>query len=428
MKQPPTPQTGFSNGERVLSFSFFLLLFLLVDDYVGVHRYVQLVDVLHLPLILVLGLSIALLAKHGLSEFFSFRQVKFLLVYVLLTALAMLHGVIASYAYPIFKNQVIYLMFTFVSVCLVSSRRRIDLLTSLVVIAHVFLVLINAQMLGSARVGDFEAGWFMGDGNDFAWSLNVTIPFALYWFMRSKNTRIRVASLVFFLVMLAGVVGTASRGAFLALATMLVYLAVVINRRKTTGVLVLVAIAAIGLALAPAQYTSRMQTIGSYEEDTSAMGRIHAWRAAVNMAFDHPVLGVGAGSFSSAYGRTYRQEGDPVRWISTHSIYFKILSEYSFLGLAMYLGVCFTNLSMNRRSWLAIRGSPESFTVDERWPRMINMSMLGFMVGGLFLTGVDYLHIYILTALTMAPSRIVRREEGRRQDNAGPPPEESPAE
>ena len=414
MRQSPNQKTGTSDSEKVVTFSFALLLLLIIEDYVGLGRYLPLVDILHLPLLLILILTIRTAVNHGISEYFDSRQVKLLLFYVFLTALAILHGLISAYAVTIFKQQVVYLLFIFISIFLIDSRRRIDLLTSVVVVAHVFLVAVNFEKLGSERSGFFSAGWFMGDGNDFAWSLNIAIPFVLYWFMRSKGILVRSITLAFFVVMLVGVVGTGSRGAFVALASILIYLAVVVNKRKTTGILVLAVIAAIGLAVAPPNYGSRIQTITNYEEDSSAMGRIHAWKAAVRMAADHPILGVGAGSFSSAYGRDYRREGDPVRWISTHSIYFKILSEYSFLGLAVLLAICFSNLSMNRRSWLAIRGSPGLFSLDERWPRILNMSMIGFMVGGLFLTGVNYLHIFILTALTIATSRIVRREESQR--------------
>ena len=47
----------------------------------------------------------------------------------------------------------------------------------------------------------------------------------------------------------------------------------------------------------PDQWFDRMNTIQSYQEDASAMGRINAWWFAFNLANDHPITGGGLRGF-----------------------------------------------------------------------------------------------------------------------------------
>jgi O-antigen ligase len=128
------------------------------------------------------------------------------------------------------------------------------------------------------------------------------------------------------------------------------------------------------------------------------------------MALDHPVLGVGAGSFNSAYGRFYRKFGDPSRWISTHNIYFKILSEYSFLGVTIYLLIIYNNLAQNRRNFTLLAEAKHNCSINPAWPGFLNMSIITYVVGGMFLTGVNYPHVFLLTALTMVTNRIIHQD------------------
>jgi len=96
-----------------------------------------------------------------------------------------------------------------------------------------------------------------------------------------------------------------------------------VTRRRAVGLTVVGAAIAAVLVLAPAEYFNRMNTIAEYEEDGSAMGRIGAWTAATQMALDYP-LGVGAGNFNTAYGRFYRPPDAKAKWVSAHSVYFKV--------------------------------------------------------------------------------------------------------
>src|SRR5690606_38580670 len=97
--------------------------------------------------------------------------------------------------------------------------------------------------------------------------------------------------LVGMLLCAVSVLGSQSRGAFLAVSAMAVYLWRHSNHKGLVGI-VLVVLAAGLLAFMPASWEARMQTILDYERDGSAMGRINSWIMAWNLARDR-ILGGG---------------------------------------------------------------------------------------------------------------------------------------
>ena len=125
-----------------------------------------------------------------------------------------------------------------------------------------------------------------------------------------------------------------------------------------------------------------MGTITSYEEDASAMGRINGWLVAIEVAKHHLFGG----------GMSYQHEIFFLMWgvyntdvIAAHSIYFQILGNHGFIGLAIYLS--FWGSTYFYASWLRrnARGIPQA-----RWAAdlgsMVQVSLVGYAVGGAFLS------------------------------------------
>src|SRR5690606_10186948 len=79
------------------------------------------------------------------------------------------------------------------------------------------------------------------------------------------------------------VLGSHSRGAALATACMLMVLTAK-SRNKLKIVLALLLLVPVGVAFMPSHWFERMVTVRTYEEDTSAMGRITAWKFAIDVA------------------------------------------------------------------------------------------------------------------------------------------------
>jgi len=397
-----------------MSIPFVLYLSIIAIEYTGAAwHYLPFLRVIPIIPVVVILLTIYYLFTGGIKWFLSDRIIKILLFFIFLSFIAIFHGFLSVKAYEAFETEVGYFLLLILTAYSINSFHRLKIFAICYVLTHVFLVFVNLDSITStAREGAFKAGYFLGDGNDFAWSLNVALPFAILLIYEYKSRIYKgLLWIVFALIIIFGIVGTQSRGATLALASSLLFMWIYIVKRKSIGV-IMIFIAGIGaLAFAPETYTTRMSTLTHYEEDSSAMGRIYAWKAATRMALDHPVLGVGAGSFNSMYGRFYRPEHASARWISTHSVYFKILAEYSFIGLFTFLLMLYFIYKKNKETATYLKENGYNSTIPNYTPLLINMSLIGYSVSGMFLGGIDYPHIYILIGITMALARIIDKEK-----------------
>jgi probable O-glycosylation ligase (exosortase A-associated) len=197
--------------------------------------------------------------------------------------------------------------------------------------------------------------------------------------------------------------GSYSRGALVGILAMLCYLWWKSPKKLLTGGVMLLLLPA-AIAFMPAKWSQRMDTIQTYEKDESAMGRINAWKMATNLALDRPLVGGGYDIWNGNIFKRYAPNPDDPH--AAHSIYFQALGEHGFVGLALYLGLAF--LTVRRCSWI-IRQSVKRD--DLKWAAtlatMVQVSLLGFGVGGAFLSLVYYDVPYYLMALVVCTGDLV---------------------
>jgi probable O-glycosylation ligase (exosortase A-associated) len=391
------------NGPLILAYASIMTL---VIDYVGLGYQVPLINMLKIPLLTTMGLLLYVLSRNSLGELLRYMQAKIMFLLLTLTAIGIFHSLITIRTVNGFKKQLGYMLLLVTAFYVFKSKRAMLILFRAMLVVHCYLIILNFDMLWKAvRKGSFNAGYFVSDGNDFAWSLMVFSPYALYLAAESTKMSAKLLYLAAYSMMLYGVLGTGSRGASIALACALMYY-LFTGKRKGLAVLVLVALGIGVLMFAPSLYLERMASIKDYEQDSSAQQRLTAWKAAIHMAWDHP-LGVGVNNFSSAYGRFYRQiYSDPyrykgMRWTSAHSIYFMILGEYGFLGLALLLLLVSSMFFGSDRRRRLAAGFEGELTYDTRFFAVLNMSLIGWAMCGIFLGGVNYPHIYLLLAITL---------------------------
>jgi probable O-glycosylation ligase (exosortase A-associated) len=331
----------------------------------------------------------------------------------------MLWAVVTLHAFNAIRPFVDYTTFFILTATLVDRTTRIKVLAWTLFLVCLIVFARNIDKLGgTTRIGGFKAGYFLGDGNDLAWGMVIALPLISYLLLVERGLLSRLAAVAGIVICLFVVVGTGSRGGTLALGVSLLFYVLFVSRRRLMGILAVGLVTAGILLFAPGGYSDRMKTIGAYEQDSSAQTRLMMWRAAAKMAIDFP-LGVGAGNFASAYGRHYSPQrnsetrvGDvvwaPTRWLNAHSIFFKTLGEYGYLGLLMLLALIAINIrdSLVARSSLLTAHSTKS--ISPYWPALVAMSVCGFAVGGIFLGGLAYPHMFFLSGLVVANTRLVR--------------------
>lgn len=389
------------------------LLVLIVVEYSGLSSHFPLLKLVRFSTVLSYSLLLLVLMKVSVGDLFSRPQTRIFILFVAFTALSVLWADVQIRAFESIRPLVDNLTLFIVTATLVNTWKRVEAIAWAFSLVSIALVALNLDKLSTAsRVGFFDAPYFMGDGNDFAWALVISLPIALFLVVGNRPFITRLIGQLSVAACLIGVIGTGSRGGTIGLvAAMFLYWTVLSRRKALTAMFI--ALVAIGVfALAPAQYFSRMQTVGDYQQDSSAQARLQAWRAATQMAIEHP-LGVGAGNFSSAYGRYYKPSNDqssiswaPGRWLSAHSIYFRTLAEYGFVGLAMLLTLIWANFRGNLATYRLRTASHGSSSDTITWPALLNMSIVGYAICGIFLGGFSYPHVYMLSALTISASRL----------------------
>ena len=248
------------------------------------------------------------------------------------------------------------------------------------------------------------AGSYIQDNNALAVALVMIVPMMRYLQLTSPHRIVRWGLLGMMLLCGIAIFGSYSRGALLAVSAMLAFLWLK-GRHKLAFVAVAVVSIPFVLSVMPAQWYQRMETIGEYQLDSSASMRLNSWGTMLNIAKDRPILGAG---YEVAKREIYnRYSPDPSFPPQVaHSIYFEALGSHGFVGLAIYLALLFchwrTAGNMVRRA-----GKRPDLAWARQYGLMMQVSIVGFAVGGAFLSIMLFDVPYYLIGCTLVASRFV---------------------
>ena len=247
----------------------------------------------------------------------------------------------------------------------------------------------------------------IGDPNDLSLVLLFPVAFFAGEVFNSNNKPFfRFLAFLGMLLMCWGIIATQSRGGLLGILTIMGFF---ISKRIKNPI-VLGGIGALsGLFLLAVAGISDRQSGGAAEEgvDASAMGRIYAWQAAINMALSNPFTGVGISNFYVNYF-FYSPHWDGKNH-AVHSTWFQVLGEMGFVGLILFAMLIVSIFKSLRRSNLYCKSkNKESLLVNVH---ILQAGLFGFMVSGTFLTQAFTWPLYIVLSLTIALERLLTKEE-----------------
>jgi putative inorganic carbon (HCO3(-)) transporter len=323
-----------------------------------------------------------------------------------ITSLFAIHPDLISYSlikvYKIIGMTLIVMM-------ILKERRHIDLAIWTIVISVGYYGvkggIFTIRTGGSARVWGPE-GTFIDGNNEIALALIMVIPLMYYLLMTAaKNKWHRYAFYASMFLCALAALASYSRGALLAIGAMGVFLWLKSKEKFTLGLVMALAIPVM-MAMMPSQWYERMDTIQDYKADASAMGRVNAWYMAFNLAKDR-FFGGGFEIYDPIVFKMYAPVPEDVH--AAHSIYFQILGEHGFIGLLIYLvlGV----LTWRTGGWIIKQTRANSdWTWATNLATMIQVSLLGFAVGGAFLSLAYFDVPYYLMAAMVALRVVVGRD------------------
>lgn len=229
----------------------------------------------------------------------------------------------------------------------VRRTSQVWVLYTLTTIALVYIAYeVNFLYFAQGRMDLYHNGYGGLDNNGAGLMLAMGVPLSLYAWEGSR----RVWRWVFAAgipVIVHAVLMTYSRGAMLSLIIATPIMLMRSRRRwQFSGLALLMAFAV--PMMAGQEIRARFLTLNNYDEDASANSRLGSWTAALRIANDYPLLGVGirnSNLFSYQYGAD--MEGRTI-----HSQYLQTLADSGYPALMCYV-LAITSLLLG--TWRARR-------------------------------------------------------------------------
>ena len=320
----------------------------------------------------------------------------------ILLVLFLVHGAISSVVgldpNPLNEDRLIFfskgVAFCLLMPYFINTRWRVHSLLIMVALGlGVHGVIEGLKYVSSAgghRVDGIPAS-SLSDNNLFAVGMVMVIPIMIYLSQYSQKKIVAIGYAVAALLTVLCVLGTNSRGGFLGLAAVGGWFFLT-TRKKIRATLFIVAGACIVYYFAPDVWFERMSTINSASEDNSFLGRVAAWRISSAIALANPFFGGGFHAVENQWIWDFYRDAPnllpfvplseiPIRAKASHSIYFQVLGDMGFVGMALFITI------LVNAFWVArdIRRLAAN-NVEKEWlidlAKMIMVSIVAYMVSG----------------------------------------------
>jgi len=210
------------------------------------------------------------------------------------------------------------------------------------------------------------------------------------------------------LVMLAGLVATYTRGAWIGFGAGVLVMAAVVRRGRLLLLAGLVLLALIALA-APYQFRHRFTSMADPEGE-GAKERVYMWRSGIAMWREHALLGVGPGGVKREYARHALPEAVKKRTSHVHNTPLQILVERGVVGLIawLWIWVAFFRAGIRR-----LRRLPPAASRERALVLGSLAAITGFLIAGLTEYNFgDSEVVMVAWALTALPWAVGRTEDG----------------
>jgi putative inorganic carbon (HCO3(-)) transporter len=247
------------------------------------------------------------------------------------------------------------------------------------------------------------SGWFQNSG-EFGIEMCVFFPIVIYFLigLQPHLAKWKVYALVFMAVTaVASMAGSSSRGALVGGAAVgLWFLWRSPNRIKGTVLMGALAIAT--WVVLPDEQKERFRASG---DDRTSQHRLTYWADGIEIANDHPVLGIGYDNWMPYYTTRYNPDGQ-----LPHNIFIEAAAELGYVGLFVFVGLIsyvFWENYQTRRVTARNGPLPNRFLYFMSFG--FDGALIGYLVSGFFVTVLFYPYFWVNMAFTMALATVARR-------------------
>jgi O-antigen ligase len=298
----------------------------------------------------------------------------------------------------------------------IRSMRDIEWLTKINLYGALFFSLMVSLFFKVGSDGRLSNLVFY-DANDFALVMVVTIPFALYFLRGGNERKGRLLGLISLGFILLGIVKSGSRGGFIALIAVMIY---VLVRYRSIPRKVRMSIALAGVAfiavLGSDKYWTQISTIANPEGDynwTDPVGRKAVWERGLGYVEHSPIFGVGLRAFPIAEGesdlaRSLSAQNRGFKWSVAHNSFLETAAELGIPGLIVFISFFVVSIRM----LIAVRPGgkygPWVTSREQAIAQMLIGSFLGFMIAGVFVSAEYFSYLYFLLGMVIGLDKILR--------------------
>lgn len=322
-----------------------------------------------------------------------------LVLFLLWTGFTTFFAVVPDVALQRWQDFAKTLVLVFVTLMMVNTRERMHWLVWVIAVSLGFYGIkggVFTIMQGGTNHVFGPPGSFIGDNNDLAQALCMVLPLMRYLQLQASKKMVKVGLALAMFFTGVAILGTYSRGGFVALAVVSAALFLK-SRRRITLAIALVAVGMIGYHFMPAQWMARMDTIQDAGQVNTFQTRVQSWQFATNVALHRPLVGGGFNVYeSNAMWGLYGPEDAAPR--AVHSVYFRVLGEQGFPGIAMFVAL----LVASWRYCAKVRRQTRKLPA-EKWAfdlaSMFQVSLLAYITAGLATTSSYFDMTYQLMAM-----------------------------
>jgi putative inorganic carbon (hco3(-)) transporter len=341
------------------------------------------------------------------------REVNLVLLFCLTGLLSIPFAINRDEAWVEFSGTFIRCIVIFVVIVnVVRTESRLKGLIFLAMGAGIWLSAeaINDYRLGLMTVEGYRAAGrgtgIFGNTNDMALHLVTILPISVALLIGSKGLARKLVYGACAGVMIAAIVLSYSRGAFIGMLVVFLFIAWKLGRQRRLEIVVAVlGLAGLIVVLAPDKYGSRLLSIfiPSLDAEGSADSRRGELFRSIYVALRHPLLGIGMGNY---------QPEMSYKGLVTHNSYTQVAAEMGMTALACYVMFVVTPL---RKLGQIARETFETRHDSHFYYLALGLqaSLIAYLISSFFLSVAYVWYVYYLVGYAVCLRRLYESETGK---------------
>lgn len=382
------------------SFAFWMICAYLFFEYVRPQSIMPAIDFLPWTQLVVLGAILGSFTDKSV-RWVSSSINTLLILYLLIVLLSSVMAYYPSVSYKNLDKYYLWVIIYFLIINIVNTRKRFFIFICIFLVAS-FKISFSLALVWAKRGFSFTDWGLMGPPGFFQNSGELAIQMLVFWpiawaFTHSLKPFVGKwwyrALMLMPITGIMVILGASSRGAQLALVVQLL----VMNYRTVFKPKVIISL---GITMTliwtflPDEQKKRFETMG---EDRTSEQRLIYWENGLKMIAENPFLGVGYFNFVPYFADYYPEDVLMKRPELPHNIFIQVGTDTGITGLLIFGGLL-----------LAAYRKARSFNAECHRQNILNigksanLSLLGFVVAGQFVTVTYYPFLWIHLALLVS--------------------------